>query len=84
MKINIEIDKLILHGFSPQEQTTIQNMIITELTNNLKNKDNAALFKNTPNKALTYNVNTLKINTTTNPQKIGHEIAYAIKNYNKV
>ncbi|MCL1977320.1 MAG: hypothetical protein FWG55_04335 [Candidatus Bathyarchaeota archaeon] len=79
MKINIKIDKLILHGFSPPEQANIQNMIIKELTNTLK-KDQDNIFKNTTTQPQTYNVNTLKINTIANPQKIGHEIAYTIKN----
>jgi len=79
MKINVKIDKLVLHGFSPHEQTNIQNMIITELTNTLKTQ-NPNLYKSTQTEPLTYNVNTLKINTTANPQKIGQQIAHNIKN----
>jgi hypothetical protein len=81
MKINVKIDKLILHGFSPHEQTNIQNMIITELTTNLKTQ-NANPYKHpTTTKPLTYTVNNIKINTTANPQKIGHQIAQNIKNH---
>ncbi|MCL2686617.1 MAG: hypothetical protein FWE73_09585 [Candidatus Bathyarchaeota archaeon] len=79
MKINVKIDKLVLHGFSPHEQTNIQNMIITELTSTLK-PQNPNLYKTTQTKPLTYNVNSLKINTTANPQKIGQQIAHNIKN----
>ncbi|MCL2476180.1 hypothetical protein [Candidatus Bathycorpusculum sp.] len=79
MKINVKIDKLVLHGFSPHEQTNIQNMIITELTSTLKTQ-NPNLYKTTQTKPLTYNVNSLKINTTANPQKIGQQIAHNIKN----
>ena len=79
MKIKIEIDKLILHGFTPQEQKNIQNTIINELTNTLKKEKQNNILFNTTNNQLTYNINTLKIQTTTNPQKIGHTIAHTIK-----
>jgi len=79
MKINIKIDKLILHNFTPQEQKHIQTMITNELTNTLKNEKNLFKNNNNPTQPLTYNVNTLKITTTVNPQKIGHEIARTIK-----
>ncbi|MCL2643235.1 MAG: hypothetical protein FWD52_06970 [Candidatus Bathyarchaeota archaeon] len=81
MKINIKIEKLILHGFTPQEQTTIQHMIIQEITNTLQKQKQQNLPKQNPNnQPQTYNINTLKIQTTTNPQKIAHTIAHTIKN----
>ncbi|MCL2173287.1 MAG: hypothetical protein FWB84_06600 [Candidatus Bathyarchaeota archaeon] len=75
MKIKVEIDKLILHDFNPQEQINIQNMIIQELTNILKD-DN---FVKNISKPLTFNVPALKISTTADPQKIGREVAHTIK-----
>jgi hypothetical protein len=80
MKIKVEIDKLVLHGFTPQEQKNIQNMIIKEITNILKNQKQENIQHKNTTQPLTYNINTLKINTITNPQKIGHNIAHAIKN----
>jgi hypothetical protein len=78
VKINIKIDKLVLQGFTSSEQTDIQNTIIKKVADALKKEDN--LFKNTT-QPLTFNLNTLKINTTNNPQKIGHDIANTIKNH---
>jgi len=79
MKINIKIDKLILHGFSPHEQKTIQTKIIQEITNTLQNtKQQPSNQLN--NQPQTRNINTLNIQTTTNPQKIAHTIAHTIKN----
>jgi len=78
MKIKIEIDKLILHGFTPHEQKTIQTKIIQEITNTLQNtKQQPSQLNNQPQ---THNINTLNIQTTDNPQKIAHTIAHTIKN----
>lgn len=79
MKIKIEIDKLVLHGFTPQEQKNIQTMIIKEITNTLKNTKQKNLLQKNMDKSLTYTVSALKINTIVHPQKIGCEVANSIK-----
>jgi hypothetical protein len=77
MKINIEIDKLVLHGFTPSEQTNIRALIIAELNRAFKE---GYLFTNNVGGS-TFDVGTLKINTSANPQKIGHVVAHTIQTY---
>jgi hypothetical protein len=78
MKVNVEIDKLVLHGFNISDQKIISATIETELSRLLK--EDGLWQKGAENqKPIMLNVGSLTLKTTANPKAIGSQVALAIR-----
>ena len=78
MKINIEIDRLVLEGYDVREQRVIKAAIEKELQNLVSKHGLSENFVSQKTKNFTVDAGSFSLKTAANPRKIGAEVAQAV------